>query len=98
MSGGARGTPCPVIRPDLPLPFQAAGTAPAIVMRRNRRSDIDRDRAMADDATNIRAKAGTAPLHGRTGPPRGRGSPEAAQPLAAAPPRIDEKEGRGRPA
>jgi uncharacterized membrane protein len=45
------------------LSFQAAYTAPIIMMSQNRQSDIDRIRSIADYQVNIRAEAEISLLH-----------------------------------
>src|SRR6187401_557708 len=55
--------PYPFILLNLVLSFQAAYTAPIILMSQNRQSDLDRGRAVADYQVNIRAEAEIALLH-----------------------------------
>lgn len=55
--------PYPFILLNLLLSFQAAYTAPVIMMSQNRQADVDRDRALADYQVNIRAEAEIALLH-----------------------------------
>lgn len=55
--------PYPFILLNLLLSFQAAYTAPIIMMSQNRQSDIDRGRALADYQVNLRAEAEIALLH-----------------------------------
>lgn len=55
--------PYPFILLNLLLSFQAAYTAPIIMMSQNRQSGIDRDRAVADYQVNIRAESEIALLH-----------------------------------
>ena len=45
------------------LSFQAAYTAPIIMMSQNRQSDIDRIRSIADYQVNIRSEAEISLLH-----------------------------------
>ena len=60
---GAGWDPYPFILLNLLLSFQAAYTAPIIMMAQNRQSDVDRDRAVADYQVNLRAEAEIALLH-----------------------------------
>jgi uncharacterized membrane protein len=55
--------PFPFILLNLLLSFQAAYTAPIIMMSQNRLSDVDRERALADYQVNLRAEAEIALLH-----------------------------------
>lgn len=55
--------PYPFILLNLLLSFQAAYTAPIIMMSQNRLSDVDRERALADYQVNLRAEAEIALLH-----------------------------------
>lgn len=55
--------PYPFILLNLLLSFQAAYTAPIIMMSQNRQADIDRGRAVADYQVNLRAEAEIALLH-----------------------------------
>jgi uncharacterized membrane protein len=55
--------PYPFILLNLMLSFQAAYTAPIIMMSQNRQADVDRDRAVADYQVNLRAEAEIALLH-----------------------------------
>jgi uncharacterized membrane protein len=61
--GSGAWDPYPFILLNLLLSFQAAYTAPIIIMSQNRQSDIDRDRAVADYQVNLRAEAEIALLH-----------------------------------
>ena len=61
--GGGAWDPYPFILLNLLLSFQAAYTAPIIMMSQNRQSDIDRGRALADYQVNLRAEAEIALLH-----------------------------------
>jgi uncharacterized membrane protein len=61
--GRSAWDPFPFILLNLLLSFQAAYTAPIIMMSQNRQADIDRDRAVADYQVNIRAEAEIALLH-----------------------------------
>lgn len=55
--------PYPFILLNLMLSFQAAYTAPIIMMSQNRQADIDRLRSIADYQVNIRAEAEISLLH-----------------------------------
>ena len=55
--------PYPFILLNLMLSFQAAYTAPIIMMSQNRQSDVDRIRSIADYQVNIRAEAEISLLH-----------------------------------
>ncbi len=93
---GAGGwDPYPFILLNLLLSFQAAYTAPVIMMSQNRQADIDRDRAMADYQVNIRAEAEIALLHEKIDLMRERELLEMTQLLKAALARIETLEGRG---
>jgi uncharacterized membrane protein len=61
--GSGAWDPYPFILLNLMLSFQAAYTAPIIMMSQNRQSDIDRDRAVADYQVNLRAEADITLLH-----------------------------------
>ena len=61
--GGNAWDPYPFILLNLMLSFQAAYTAPIIMMSQNRQSDIDRIRSIADYQVNIRAEAEISLLH-----------------------------------
>ncbi|BDG71410.1 DUF1003 domain-containing protein [Roseomonas fluvialis] len=61
--GGGAWDPFPFILLNLLLSFQAAYTAPIIMMSQNRLSDVDRERALADYQVNLRAEAEIALLH-----------------------------------
>jgi uncharacterized membrane protein len=63
LAGGNAWDPFPFILLNLLLSFQAAYTAPIIMMSQNRQADVDRDRAVADYAVNLRAEAEIALLH-----------------------------------
>lgn len=93
--GGGAWDPYPFILLNLLLSFQAAYTAPVIMMSQNRQSDIDRDRAMADYQVNIRAEAEIALLHEKIDLMRERELMEMTQLLKAALARIETLEGRG---
>jgi len=55
--------PYPFILLNLMLSFQAAFTAPIIMMSQNRQSDIDRRKAELDYNVNVRAEADIEALH-----------------------------------
>ncbi|MBU8541363.1 DUF1003 domain-containing protein [Falsiroseomonas tokyonensis] len=61
--GSEAWDPYPFILLNLVLSFQAAYTAPIIMMSQNRQSDLDRDRSVADYQVNLRAEAEIALLH-----------------------------------
>jgi uncharacterized membrane protein len=61
--GGGAWDPYPFILLNLMLSFQAAYTAPIIMMSQNRQADIDRLRSIADYQVNIRAEAEISLLH-----------------------------------
>jgi len=61
--GAGAWDPYPFILLNLMLSFQAAYTAPIIMMSQNRQGDVDRDRAVADYQVNLRAEAEIALLH-----------------------------------
>jgi uncharacterized membrane protein len=61
--GGNAWDPYPFILLNLMLSFQAAYTAPIIMMSQNRQADIDRIRSIADYQVNIRAEAEISLLH-----------------------------------
>jgi uncharacterized membrane protein len=55
--------PYPFILLNLVLSFQAAFTAPVIMMAQNRQSGIDRHRAQLDYDVNLRAELDIGALH-----------------------------------
>ncbi|MBE9605851.1 DUF1003 domain-containing protein [Acetobacteraceae bacterium H6797] len=61
--GKSAWDPYPFILLNLLLSFQAAYTAPIIMMSQNRQSDVDRSRARADYEVNLRAEAEIRHLH-----------------------------------
>jgi uncharacterized membrane protein len=63
LAGADAWDPYPFILLNLLLSFQAAYTAPIIMMSQNRQSEIDRGRALADYEVNLRAEAEIALLH-----------------------------------
>lgn len=93
--GSGAWDPYPFILLNLLLSFQAAYTAPVIMMSQNRQADVDRDRAMADYQVNIRAEAEIALLHEKVDLMRERELMELTQLLMATLARIERLEGRG---
>jgi uncharacterized membrane protein len=63
IAGQAAWDPFPFILLNLLLSFQAAYTAPAIMMSQNRQSEIDRHRAIADYDVNVKAELEIELLH-----------------------------------
>ncbi|WP_144185849.1 DUF1003 domain-containing protein [Elioraea rosea] len=61
--GGDAWDPYPFILLNLLLSFQAAYTAPAIMMSQNRQAEVDRSRAMADYDVNVKAELEIELLH-----------------------------------
>lgn len=59
----AHWDPYPFILLNLMLSFQAAFTAPIIMMAQNRQSDIDRHKAQLDYDVNLRAELDITALH-----------------------------------
>jgi uncharacterized membrane protein len=96
--GGSAWDPYPFILLNLMLSFQAAYTAPIIMMSQNRLSDVDRERALADYQVNLRAEAEIGLLHEKIDLLREREIVELTGLLKAALARIDTLEGRGAPA
>ena len=94
LAGGGAWDPYPFILLNLLLSFQAAYTAPVIMMSQNRQSDVDRSRAVADYQVNIRAEAEIARLHEKIDLMRERQLMEVTQLLKAALARIEALEGR----
>ncbi|MBP0464891.1 DUF1003 domain-containing protein [Roseomonas sp. PWR1] len=92
--GGGAWDPYPFILLNLLLSFQAAYTAPIIMMSQNRLSDVDRERAMADYQVNIRAEAEIALLHEKIDLMRERELLELTHLLKTALARIDTLESR----
>lgn len=62
-SGSNAWDPYPFILLNLMLSFQAAYTAPIIMMSQNRQADVDRIRSIADYQVNIRSEAEISLLH-----------------------------------
>lgn len=90
--------PFPFILLNLLLSFQAAYTAPIIMMSQNRLSDVDRERALADYQVNIRAEAEIALLHEKIDLIRERELMELIGLLKAALERIEQLEKEAKPA
>ena len=86
--------PYPFILLNLLLSFQAAYTAPIIMMSQNRQSDIDRGRAVADYQVNLRAEAEIALLHEKLDLLREQQLAEMTAMLKRALERIETLEGR----
>jgi uncharacterized membrane protein len=96
--GQSAWDPFPFILLNLLLSFQAAYTAPIIMMSQNRLSDVDRERALADYQVNIRAEAEIALLHEKIDLMRERELLELTGLLKVALARIDGLEAGGKPA
>ncbi|WP_270936040.1 DUF1003 domain-containing protein [Falsiroseomonas oryzae] len=87
--------PYPFILLNLMLSFQAAYTAPIIMMSQNRQADVDRDRAVADYQVNLRSEAEIALLHEKLDLMRERQLVEMTEMLKHALARIEKlEEGR----
>ncbi len=92
---GQRGwDPYPFILLNLLLSFQAAYTAPIIMMSQNRQSDTDRARAVADYQVNIRAEAEIALLHEKLDLLREKQMADLTDMLQRALARIETLEGK----
>ncbi len=89
--------PYPFILLNLMLSFQAAYTAPIIMMSQNRKAEIDRDRAVADYQVNLRAEADITLLHEKIDLMRERQLAEMTEMLRRALARIDALEAEKRP-
>jgi len=89
--------PYPFILLNLMLSFQAAYTAPIIMMSQNRQSEVDRRRALADYEVNLRAEADITLLHEKIDLLREQQMLELTTLLREALARIDRLEGRGAP-
>lgn len=92
--GGGAWDPYPFILLNLLLSFQAAYTAPIIMMSQNRQADVDRDRAVADYQVNLRAEAEIALLHEKIDLLREQQLVELTEMLRRALARIETLEGR----
>jgi uncharacterized membrane protein len=90
--GSRAWDPYPFILLNLLLSFQAAYTAPIIMMSQNRQADVDRDRAVADYQVNIRAEAEIALLHEKLDLMRERQLSEMTEMLKHALARIEALE------
>ena len=87
--------PYPFILLNLMLSFQAAYTAPIIMMSQNRQSDVDRGRAVADYQINLRAEAEIALLHEKLDLLRERQLMEMTELLKRTLDRIERLEAKG---
>ncbi|GGJ36270.1 DUF1003 domain-containing protein [Neoroseomonas lacus] len=96
--GRSAWDPFPFILLNLLLSFQAAYTAPIIMMSQNRLSDVDRERALADYQVNIRAEAEIALLHEKIDLMRERELMELTLLLKTSLARIESLENGGKPA
>jgi uncharacterized membrane protein len=94
LAGGQGWDPYPFILLNLLLSFQAAYTAPIIMMSQNRQSDLDRDRALADYQVNLRAEADITLLHEKIDLLRERQLAEVTDLLRRAVDRIEALEAR----
>jgi uncharacterized membrane protein len=94
MFGTRAWDPYPFILLNLLLSFQAAYTAPIIMMSQNRQADTDRDRAVADYQINIRAEAEIALLHDKLDLLREQQLMEMTEMLRRALDRIEKLEER----
>jgi uncharacterized membrane protein len=92
--GSGSWDPYPFILLNLMLSFQAAYTAPIIMMAQNRQADVDRDRAIADYQVNLRAEADITLLHEKLDLLRERQLMEMTQLLKHAIERIEQLETR----
>jgi uncharacterized membrane protein len=95
LAGGGAWDPYPFILLNLLLSFQAAYTAPIIMMSQNRQADVDRDRAVADYQVNIRAESEIALLHEKIDLLREQQLSEMTELLKRALDRIEALERRG---
>jgi uncharacterized membrane protein len=93
--GNAAWDPFPFILLNLLLSFQAAYTAPIIMMSQNRQSDVDRARALADYQVNLRAEADITLLHEKLDLLREQQLAEITLMLKHALERIEKLEDRG---
>lgn len=92
--GRSAWDPYPFILLNLLLSFQAAYTAPIIMMSQNRAADLDRDRATADYQVNIRAEAEIGLLHEKVDLIRERELEELIGLLKQTLARLEAKEGK----
>ncbi|MBR0656229.1 DUF1003 domain-containing protein [Plastoroseomonas arctica] len=95
--GAGAWDPYPFILLNLMLSFQAAYTAPIIMMSQNRQSEVDRSRALADYRVNLRAEADITLLHQKIDLLREQQMLELTTMLREALARIDRLEGPGAP-
>ena len=93
--GNGAWDPYPFILLNLMLSFQAAYTAPIIMMSQNRQSEVDRRRALADYEVNLRAEADITLLHEKIDLLREKQMLELTTMLRDALQRIDQLEDRG---
>jgi len=91
---GLSWDPYPFILLNLMLSFQAAYTAPIIMMSQNRLADVDRDRAVADYQVNLRSEAEIALLHEKLDLMREKQLLEITEMLKLALDRIEQLETR----
>jgi uncharacterized membrane protein len=96
--GAGAWDPFPFILLNLLLSFQAAYTAPIIMMSQNRLSDVDRERALADYQVNLRAEAEIALLHEKVDLMRERELLELTALLRETLSRLQALEAKDRPA
>jgi len=94
LAGGTAWDPFPFILLNLLLSFQAAYTAPIIMMSQNRQADVDRGRAVADYAVNLRAESEIALLHEKIDLLREKQLAEMTELLRRALDRIEQLEAR----
>jgi uncharacterized membrane protein len=94
-AGHSAWDPYPFILLNLLLSFQAAYTAPIIMMSQNRAADLDRDRATADYQVNVRAEAEIALLHEKVDLMRQRELDELVMLLKATLARLEAAQGQG---
>ena len=95
LAGRSAWDPYPFILLNLLLSFQAAYTAPIIMMSQNRSADLDRDRATADYQVNIRSEAEIALLHEKIDLIRERQLEELIGLLKSTLARLEVQEGKG---
>lgn len=98
IAGSGAWDPYPFILLNLLLSFQAAYTAPIIMMSQNRSSNFDRDRATADYQVNLRAEAEIALLHEKVDLMRQRELDELVGLLKATLARLDARDAGGQTA
>jgi uncharacterized membrane protein len=93
--GSGAWDPYPFILLNLMLSFQAAYTAPIIMMSQNRQSEVDRGRALADYQVNLRAEADIALLHEKVDMLRERHLADLTAMLHTTLERLERLEARG---